>query len=197
MSISWEIVYAIGAVVLGAGLLWGVAQSRNRRPHERWITETASALMRVRPEGFDSVRKPMAATYGQTELVAMLEPEERELSVVITDPALPDNPMIYISSEFERQTGYSAEESLGRNCRFLQGPETDPESIEAIRSALRQQKEITVDVLNYRKDGTEFWNRLRIWPLRDDSGAIKFYAGAQNPIGPEEVRPLAAANGQD
>ena len=118
----------------------------------------------------------------RSTLLALLDPEEAEKSVVVTDPNLPDNPMVYVSEEFERQTGYSAEEAVGRNCRFLQGPHTDPHAIEAIRQALRAQTRFTIDILNYRKDGTPFVNRLRIRPIYDSEGRLMFYAGAQNPV---------------
>ena len=126
--------------------------------------------------------------HGDVAKAALLTKEEREQSVVITNPALPDNPMIFISDEFEIQTRYSPQEALGRNCRFLQGPETDPQAVEAIRRALESESEITVDILNYKKDGTRFWNRLRIRPLYGDDGDVMFYAGAQNPIEASEVR---------
>ena len=129
------------------------------------------------------------AGHGDLSKAALLSPEERELSVVITDPSRPDNPMIFISDEFEKQTGYSAEEALGKNCRFLQGPKTDPETIRAIGEALRRQTPITVDLINYRKDGTEFWNRLRIRPIYDGQGKVSYFAGAQNPIEADEARP--------
>jgi len=103
----------------------------------------------------------MAHGHGDVAKAVLLTEEEREQSVVITNPALPDNPMIFISDEFEIQTGYSPQEALGRNCRFLQGPETDPKAVKAIRRALESESEITVDILNYKKDGTRFWNRLR------------------------------------
>lgn len=130
----------------------------------------------------------MAHGHGDVAKAVLLTEEEREQSVVITNPALPDNPMIFISDEFEIQTGYSPQEALGRNCRFLQGPETDPKAVKAIRRALESESEITVDILNYKKDGTRFWNRLRIRPLYGDNGEVMFYAGAQNPIEASEVR---------
>ena len=130
----------------------------------------------------------MPSGHGDLEKAALLTEEEREQSVVITDPALPDNPMIFVSEEFTKQTGYSPEESLGRNCRFLQGEDTEPSAIEAIRQALKSQSEITIDILNYRKNGEKFWNRLRIRPLFGENGALMFFAGAQNPIDPNEVR---------
>lgn len=96
--------------------------------------------------------------------------------------------MIFISEEFEKQTGYSPKEALGKNCRFLQGPETDPAAIEAIRRALDAESDLTIDILNYRKDGTKFWNRLRIRPLVGDDNEVMFYVGAQNPIDASDVR---------
>jgi PAS domain S-box-containing protein len=118
----------------------------------------------------------------EDDLISMLESDERSMSVVITNPALPDNPMIYISEEFEDQTGYPPEEVLGRNCRFLQGPETDPNAVDAIRAALKAQTTFTIDILNYRKSGEPFMNRLRIRPLFDDNGDLLYYVGAQNPV---------------
>ncbi len=115
-------------------------------------------------------------------LRGLLEADETEMSVVFVDPHLPDSPMIYVSDEFEAQTGYSPEEAIGRNCRFLQGPDTNPDTVQAIRHALRAQTRFTIDILNYRKDGTPFVNRLRIRPIYDSDGALMFFAGAQNPV---------------
>jgi PAS domain S-box-containing protein len=131
----------------------------------------------------------MATGFGEIDKAAFLTAEEREKSVVISDPTRPDNPMIFISEEFEAQTGYDAQSSLGRNCRFLQGPNTDPDAVKAIRSALDRRSPITIDILNYRKDGSEFWNRLRIRPIFDESGNLAYFAGAQNPISAAEARP--------
>lgn len=113
---------------------------------------------------------------------SLLEAEEQEMSVVISDPSQPDNPMIYVSPEFEAQTGYAPDEVLGQNCRMLQGPETNPHAIELIRQGLAAQTRFTVDLVNYRKDGTSFVNRLRIRPIYDDEGGLLFFAGAQNPL---------------
>lgn len=118
----------------------------------------------------------------EAELIEMLDSDERSMSVVITNPALPDNPMIYVSEEFEAQTGYAPEEALGRNCRFLQGPDTDPKAVETIRKGLAERACFTVDILNYRKSGEPFMNRLRIRPLYDDEGNFIYFVGAQNPL---------------
>ena len=113
---------------------------------------------------------------------SLLEEDEVEMSVVFSDPSLPDNPMIYVSQEFEAQTGYSAREAVGRNCRFLQGPDTNPYAIEAIRQGLQAETRFAIDILNYRKDGSPFVNRLRIRPIYDTDGRLMFFAGAQNPV---------------
>lgn len=116
------------------------------------------------------------------QLMDLLADDEREMSVVVTNPSLPDNPMIFVSDEFEQQTGYSVEETIGRNCRFLQGPGTDQNAVKAIRHALAAKTTFTIDILNYRKDGTPFMNRLRIRPLYGDDGALMYFVGAQNPV---------------
>ena len=122
------------------------------------------------------------ASKTEDEFRALLEQDEAEMSVVFSNPYLPDNPMIYVSEEFETQTGYSPEEAIGRNCRFLQGPDTDPHAIEAIRQGLKAQTRFSIDILNYRKDGTPFVNRLRIRPLFDEDGRLTYFVGAQNPV---------------
>ena len=115
-------------------------------------------------------------------LRSLLEDDEVEMSVVFSDPSVPDNPMIFVSDEFEDQTGYTPEEAIGRNCRFLQGPETSPHAIEAIRQGLKAETRFTIDILNYRKDGSPILNRLRIRPIYDADGGVMFFAGAQNPV---------------
>lgn len=116
------------------------------------------------------------------DLHKLLYSDEVDMSVVITDPRQANNPMIFISDEFEKQTGYAPTSLLGENCRILQGPETDTNAIEAIRCGLKAQTRFTIDILNYRKDGTKFMNRLRIRPLFDDNGELCYYVGAQNPV---------------
>lgn len=115
-------------------------------------------------------------------LRSLLEDDEVEMSVVFSDPSQTDNPMIFVSDEFEAQTGYAVHEALGRNCRFLQGPETNPHAVEAIRQGLKAETRFTIDILNYRKDGSAFLNRLRIRPIYDADGKLMFFAGAQNPV---------------
>ena len=98
---------------------------------------------------------------------------------VVTDPSLPDNPIVYASQGFLNLTGYSLDQILGRNCRFLQGPETDPKATERIRHAIEQGNDLSVCLLNYRVDGTTFWNQFFIAALRDASGNITNFVGVQ------------------
>jgi PAS domain S-box-containing protein len=102
--------------------------------------------------------------------------------IIITDAGQPDNPIVYINPAFERLTGYSAEDAVGRNCRFLQGSDTNPEAVAAIREAIAQRQDLNIAILNYRKDGTPFWNDLTIAPVRDDEGNVTHFVGLQNDI---------------
>ena len=118
----------------------------------------------------------------------LLNLEKLDSSIVISDPSQKDCPMVYISNEFSKQTGYSIKESLGKNCRFLQGPETDENDIKQIKLALKLKKRITIDILNYKKNGQKFWNRLRIIPIFDKKKKLIYFAGEQNPVSIESVR---------
>jgi PAS domain S-box-containing protein len=97
--------------------------------------------------------------------------------IVITDCNQPDGHIIYASPGFERLTGYTQAEVLGRNCRFMQGPETDPNAVSVLRTAIRHGESSTVELLNYRRDGTEFWCEVRISPLHDATGQVTHFVG--------------------
>lgn len=125
---------------------------------------------------------------GDFDAAALLTEEERKRCLVISDASYPDMPIIFMSDQFEKHTGYEESEVIGRNCRFLQGPETDPETVQAIRDAIAAEREITVDILNYRKDGSKFWNRLRIRPIKREKGKARYFVGFQNPIAAQDVR---------
>lgn len=102
--------------------------------------------------------------------------------VLIADARRHDLPIIYVNAAFQRMTGYRREEILGRNCRFLQGPETDREAVRRIRLRLAQHQEVHVTLCNYRKDGTPFWNDLFISPVRDEAGQVTHFVGVQHDI---------------
>lgn len=101
------------------------------------------------------------------------------MSMLITDPRQPDNPIVFANQSFLDLTGYSREEIIGRNCRFLQGHETDPAAIDRLRDAIRNRTDVSVDILNYRKDGTPFWNALYISPVSNEAGELQFYFASQ------------------
>jgi PAS domain S-box-containing protein len=101
------------------------------------------------------------------------------LSFTITDPHAPDNPLVFVNPAFERTTGYGYEESVGRNCRFLQGPDTDPADVQRVRELLAREEHGTVTLLNYRKDGTAFWSELALSPVYDGEGELTHFVGIQ------------------
>nr|AML78071.1 putative LOV domain-containing protein [Myristica fragrans] len=115
--------------------------------------------------------------------------ERIEKNFVITDPRLPDNPIIFASDSFLELTEYTREEILGRNCRFLQGPDTDQRTVVKIRDAIREQKEITVQLINYTKSGRKFWNLFHLQPMRDQKGELQYFIGVQLD-GSDQVEPL-------
>ncbi len=102
--------------------------------------------------------------------------------ITIADALAKDRPLIYINEGFSRLTGYSVEETLGSNCRFLQGPETDPDTVREIRTAIEEDRNCEVELMNYHKDGTPFWNRLSITPIRDASGTTTHLIGVQSDV---------------
>jgi len=104
------------------------------------------------------------------------------VGVTITDAQQADNPIVYANEGFQRLTGYQLGEVLGRNCRFLQGPRTSEATRETIREALRAGEPVSTDILNYRKNGTTFWNHLDITPVHDDEGELTHFIGFQRNI---------------
>ena len=101
-------------------------------------------------------------------------------ALVITDATLPDNPIVFVNRAFLDQTGYAVDEVVGRNCRFLQGEHTEPETVQALRDAISGHEEITVDIVNYRADGERFVNRLMVAPLYEDDGSVRYHLGIQH-----------------
>lgn len=109
------------------------------------------------------------------------------MPMLITDPTQHDNPIVFVNDAFARLTGYSREETLGRNCRFLQGQGTNADDVKRMREAINRRVPIELDLLNYRKDGTTFWNRLLMSPVFND-GELSFFFASQFDITPERER---------
>ena len=108
--------------------------------------------------------------------------EEISEGISISDPRQPENPLVFVNSAFCRLTGYDEEHVLGRNCRFLQGEKTNPEHVDIIRQAIREVKPCVVELLNYRRDGSPFWNSLSISPVTAESGELQYFIGVQTDV---------------
>jgi PAS domain S-box-containing protein len=121
---------------------------------------------------------PTAANLRLTQLTM----DEAPVGITVADPSEPDAPLVYVNDAFERLTGYDEHETLGRNCRFLQGEGTDPETVETIRQAIEDERPVSVEILNYRKSGEPFWNGLDVAPIRDDDGEVSHFVGFQTDI---------------
>jgi PAS domain S-box-containing protein len=108
--------------------------------------------------------------------------EMTRMPMTVTDPRQPDNPIVFANNAFFDLTGYSNEETIGRNCRFLQGPETDQRTLDEVRQAIREERAVAVDILNYKKDGKPFWNALFIGPIFDQDGELLYFFASQMDI---------------
>jgi PAS domain S-box-containing protein len=110
------------------------------------------------------------------------------MPMVISDPRLPDNPVVFVNDAFCRLTGYERQEIIGRNCRFLQGPETDPAVVRRIRDAVNAAQPIQVDIRNHRKSGEAFWNRLLMAPVYGADGKLAYFFASQVDVTIERER---------
>jgi PAS domain S-box-containing protein len=108
--------------------------------------------------------------------------ESTNSGVVITDCRQPDNPIIFCNHAFENMTGYSREEIIGQNCRFLQGNDRAQDELIVLGENIAKGVPVTVELRNYHKNGTLFWNELSIAPVRDTEGAVSHFIGIQNDV---------------
>ena len=118
--------------------------------------------------GIDNGTDPFAAAVKATRM-----------PMVISNPRLPDNPIVFVNDAFCRLTGYPREEIVGRNCRFLQGPDTDHDTVARLRAGVDNRISVRIDILNYRKTGETFWNRLLMAPVRDAQGELAYFFASQ------------------
>lgn len=105
--------------------------------------------------------------------------ESSAVPIAIADPFEPDCPLVFVNDAFLALTGYSEDEVLGRNCRFLQGPDTRDEDRAILKKAVQERQTISHEILNYRKDGTAFWNELHMAPMLDDAGELLYFIATQ------------------
>jgi len=108
--------------------------------------------------------------------------DEAPIGITIADLGQKDEPLIYANEGFERITGYLREETIGNNCRFLQGPDTEEEPVARMREAIETGESVQVELRNYRKDGTLFWNEVTLAPISSEIGDIRYYVGFQQDI---------------
>jgi len=110
------------------------------------------------------------------------------MPMVISNPRLPDNPIIFVNDSFCRLTGYPRQDILGRNCRFLQGPETDRAAVARIADAVAQARPLEIDIRNHRRNGEPFWNRLLMAPVYDADGELAYFFASQVDVTLERER---------
>lgn len=130
---------------------------------------------------------PLPTPSGFGPVKTLMEPDFRLMSALsgsqqnfaISDPTLPDNPIVYVSQGFLELTGYTLDQVLGRNCRFLQGPGTDQSAVEVIRKGIKEGVDTSVCLLNYKADGTPFWNQFFVAALRDAENNVVNFVGVQ------------------
>ena len=115
---------------------------------------------------------------------------------VISNPRLPDNPIIACNQAFRDLTGYDDDEIIGRNCRFLSGPETEPWLSDTIRDGVRERRPVLVEILNYKKDGTQFRNAVLVAPIFDNDGELEFFLGSQVEIPADAPGPSTGRHAQ-
>jgi PAS domain S-box-containing protein len=144
----------------------------------------------ARKTAFETMGKNGLPSKDHQQLIASVDASP--IAMVISNPSRPDNPIEIANRAFCSLTGYSKEQIIGRNCRFLAGDETDPEKSEEIRSAIRDRRPVLTEIINYRSDGTAFRNGVMIAPLFNSSGELKWFLGSQVDLGPLDPNSLSA-----
>ena len=141
-------------------------------------------------------------TVGQinTDHEAMGLIECSPIASVVSNPRLPDNPLVAVNGPFEKLTGYRCEEIIGRNCRFLAGEDTEPGLSEVIREGIRERRPVLVEILNYKKDGSPFRNAVLVAPVfaAESADELVYFVGSQvelpeDALGPELTRRVRAS----
>jgi PAS domain S-box-containing protein len=114
--------------------------------------------------------------------LALVAVERTRMPMVVSDPRRPDNPIVMANAAFLQLTGYTADEIIGRNCRFLQGPGTDRAIVARLREAIANEREIEVELLNYREDGSSFSNTILVSPVHDADGKLVYFFASQKDV---------------
>jgi PAS domain S-box-containing protein len=152
------------------------------------VLDAGGAYVPKHGDGAARLRRRLANLFegesavGISEAVKERAMDEAPVGITVANATLPDEPLVYVNDAFERLTGYSAEEMLGRNCRVLQGPDTDPDAVRQLRAAIDAERPTTVELRNYRRNGDPFWNRVEVAPIRDSAGTVTHYVGFQSDV---------------
>ncbi|WP_336986914.1 PAS domain-containing protein [Altererythrobacter aquiaggeris] len=141
---------------------------------------TAQVMLQIDQRGLDTSpnHDPATLRIDPARLFTQAT-EQTRMALCISDPFAADEPIVYVNQAFVELTGYSRQEIVGRNCRFLQGEKTDPDASGKIRKALEECAVAVVDILNYRKDGSAFWNALHVGPIFAEDGSLAYFYGSQ------------------
>ncbi len=123
------------------------------------------------PESFDRYADDAQLLFAAVEL--------SPTPMIVTDARLPDHPIVYTNHSFQEMTGYAASEIIGRNCRFLQGPLTAPDAVARMRDAIAARSQTSVRILNYRKDGSTFWNVVFIAPVYSSAHELRYFIASE------------------
>ena len=155
-------------------------QRRERELEEEVVRLRLRLNAGLGAEGHISLRGARTTKIGQDELYSAVE--KTQMPMILTDPNRPDDPIIFVNRAFQELSGYDADELIGRNCRFLQGPETDRSEVKKIREGLAAGRDVAVEILNYRRDGSTFINDLFISPVYDHDGRVLYHFGSQTDV---------------
>lgn len=188
-----QLVALLASAAAGVFAAWVVARRRITLPISQLIRRMGVAAQGRYGAAADSDHSPASSfefNVLNQNLSRMLEEIQLQQAavassidgIVICDATQADYPMVYVNPAFERITGYAAADVLGKSCKFLQGSDYDQSGVQQIRLALAEQRDIDVVLRNYRRDGSLFWNSLRIAPVRDTTGAVTHFVGVQTDV---------------
>ncbi|MFC4540643.1 PAS domain S-box protein [Halosolutus amylolyticus] len=177
---EWGISCYLGSEIRVDGDPYGTLCFVDQEPREESFSRTEKTFA-------DLLARWVSHLYERREHERVLRRADRALEaapigITMTDPTQPENPIVYANDAFERITGYSSDEYLGRNCRFLQGEGTDPEAVERLHAAVDAEEPVSVELRNYREDGTPFWNQVTLAPVENDAGAVTHFVGFQQDV---------------